>query len=329
MISPVSLSLLREAGELCADQAVAVDLRRRRPSSRAVVVDRVVEVDQRPVRWMTCIAAPRSSVMRALSVSDAAGARSSIVVELRRSSSRCRSASPCVVHEADRCCRRGSMRPDQPTANVVERCRRPPRFERRRELASASSDDVEADRASPSPGSPGRGAPRPGRCRASGARSTASATPGLRERRLRGLRRSRAGCTSSPFVAAYHGLTGAIGKQSGCVHAVEHDLVDHLAVERELERRAQVGGLRDRRADVRVRLHEPVLVPDVDRDALVADRDGLARARAPWSSGSPARRSTGCAPRPRRRPSAGSAARAAGSVMILNTIESRCTFALL
>ena len=64
------------------------------------------------------------------------------------------------------------------------------------------------------------------------------------------------------------------------LRAAEDDLVDELAVERELERLPQVGRLRERRADVLVGLVEPVLVPDVDRDALVADRDRLRDAQA-------------------------------------------------
>ena len=62
----------------------------------------------------------------------------------------------------------------------------------------------------------------------------------------------------------------------GIHRAAEDDLVDHLPVERELERLPQVGRLRDRRAGVRVRqLAEPLRVADVHRDALVADRGRL------------------------------------------------------
>src|SRR3954468_15572832 len=56
------------------------------------------------------------------------------------------------------------------------------------------------------------------------------------------------------------------------VRALEDDLVDRVAVEREAERLPQRLLLGERRADRLHRLAEPVLVADVDRQALVAER---------------------------------------------------------
>src|SRR6266545_4834292 len=61
-------------------------------------------------------------------------------------------------------------------------------------------------------------------------------------------------------------------RAAGQVRPVEHDLVQGFAVDRLLERLAQGRARRDLRADVRVRqLAEAVLVPEVDRDPLVAE----------------------------------------------------------
>src|SRR5881392_2670989 len=53
--------------------------------------------------------------------------------------------------------------------------------------------------------------------------------------------------------------------------AAEDHLVQGLAVDCHLERLAQVGFRGERRADVRAALQQAVLVPDVERQALVAE----------------------------------------------------------
>src|SRR3954447_19624169 len=59
------------------------------------------------------------------------------------------------------------------------------------------------------------------------------------------------------------------------VGALEGNLVDRVAVEREAERLAQLLVLRERRVELHHRLAEPVLVADVDRQPLVAQRGAV------------------------------------------------------
>ncbi len=164
----------------------------------------------------------------------------------------------------------GSTRPDQPTANVSKL----PASARLRDVTNSvgCQRDVDPDRLLHRLDH----LPEPCGDRVGGDRQRHL---GVRDpRRLDELLRRRHVGVEVALQAFRGRVPGADRRDRvavGKVQSAEHDAVDRRPVERQVERRTQILRLRQRRADVRVRLEQAVLVPDVDRDPLVPDRRGL------------------------------------------------------
>ena len=169
-----------------------------------------------------------------------------------------------------------SMRPDQPIAKVSN-LPLSSRFSDVDELGRLE-DDVDADRLLH--GLDHLAEPCGNRVGAEHqVHGDAGRRPGTLER---GLRSSDIGrqLARDPLRRGVERRAGRNREAVGVGRAAEDDLVDHLPVERQLERGPQVGRLRDRGAGVRIRqFPEPVRVADVDGDPLIADRRRLEQAQ--------------------------------------------------